>query len=110
MSNARHILVKVLVYASTVVLGLFILISGYVFWYMHTAGPAKEFCSSITVNSGFAMVQSRAREKGFEFKEKPGMEGYEKVFVFSKQPNGESQCHVFIKNNQVVKKRYVLYM
>ena len=110
MSNARNILVKVLVYAGTVVFVLFVLISGYVFWYMHTAKPAKEFCSSIQINSEFDTLQSRAMEEGFGFKEKPGKESYEKVFVFSKQPNGESQCHVFIKNNQVVKKRYVLYL
>jgi len=110
MSNARKKLVKVLVIATTAVLVFFVLIGGYVFWYMYTAKPAKEFCSSIEINSKFDTVQSRAKEQGFEFKEKPGKAEYEKVFAFSKQPNGESQCQVFIKNNQVIKKRYVLYL
>lgn len=109
-SNARNKLASILMYTAIVVLGLFALVGGYVFWYMHTAKPAKGFCSSIQINSEFDALQSRAKEEGFELREKPGKEGYEKVIAVTKQPNGESQCLVHIQNNMVVKKRYVLYL
>lgn len=110
MGNAKNKLIKVLANAAIAVLIFFTLIGGYVFWYMHTAKPADEFCSSIEINSEFETIRSQAKEKEFEITEKPGKEGYEKVFAITKRPNGESQCLVYIKNNQVINKRYVLYL
>ena len=107
---ARNKLANILVIAASAILIFFALISGYVFWYMHTAKPIKEFCGSIKINSELNEVQDRAKAQGFEFKEKPAKAGHEKAIVFSKQPNGESQCQVYIKDNQIVKKRYVLYL
>ena len=108
--NTRNKLANILVIAASAILIFFALISGYVFWYMHTAKPAKEFCGSVKINSDLNEVQARAKAQGFELKEQPGKAGYEKMIVFSKRPNGESQCQVYIKENRIVKKRYVLYL
>ena len=96
--------------AAISILILFVLIGGYVYWYKYTAKPASELCNSVSINSAFDNVYSRAREMGFKVTERPSPIVNEKIFAFSKQPNGESQCLMYVKDHKVVKKQYVLYL
>ena len=88
----------------------FALITGFVFWYKYTARPTETFCNTVAVDTGFDDVYARARKMQFDVEEKSDPRTDEKVFIVSKQPNGESQCAIYVKDNKVIKKHYVLHL
>ena len=101
---------KVMMILLEVVIVFIVVEAGIVFLNRYTAKPARELCVSVAVGDDFPSLQSRAENLKFEIKEIPLLTSDEKLFIFSKQPNGESQCQVYVRNNQVITKKYILYL
>jgi len=101
---------KILEWTGMVILLLIAVEAGFVFWYQHTATPVREFCDTVAVNDDFTAVRDRADKLELDSRELLPPAGDEKIIIFSKPPNGESQCQVQVRDGRVSRKQYHLYL
>ena len=101
---------KVLELLLMVVILFIVIEGGIVFFARYTAGPAKKFCGSVTVNDAFDGVRSRAVDLKFNIRQLKTTTTGEQRFKISKHLNSESHCLVYVKDGRVSKKQYFLYL
>ncbi len=105
--NKTKILKAVKVIALTLLIFLGVIATS-VYWYMDTAKAAERFCERIILNTDFDLLKEEAKEKEFKINKKGSESQNKLLYVFVKLPNGESRCLVFVKNNTIVEKKYIL--